>query len=291
MADFTKTTMDVYLPEVWSAKSTVTYRTNTVLEALMDHTWEPELGVGKGDSVKIPGFTQNQRTDVNARSTFGTGAALTFNANTEVSITLPVNKMPIYAYRIPVEMSLQVRAGYISKFTEAGGQAIAQYVDYDLASDNTDGLDFFSQTVGADGVDLDDTNVLAAETYLNNANAPDSDRFFVYSPATRASLMQNEVYRNSLFGSVGNLKATAGPGFQGKIYTLNCYMSNNLEGGTLGKKNAVWQREAIAFAAQQKIKWLHDVNIEDGLFDQYACYMCYGRIMVKPTFGVECDGK
>jgi hypothetical protein len=290
MADMTKTTLDVFLPEVWSAKTTVTYRTNTVLEPLMDHTWEPELGVGKGDTINIPGFTQNQRTDVNARSTFGTGAAITFNANTEAQIQLAVNKMPIYAYRIPVEMSLQVQPGYIAKFTKAGGEAIAQYVDYDLASDGTDGLDYFT-AIGADNVDVTEDIILDGETNLNNVNAPNDNRYFVYSPSTRASLMQIESLRNQLYASFAKFQGNKGAGYQGTILTLDCYMSNNLEAGTAGKKNAIFHKEAIAYAAQQNVKWVNQFNLADGLFNEYACYMCYGRKMIKGTFGREVDGK
>ena len=80
-ADMTATTMATYLPEVWSKKATVTYRSNVVLPDLMDRSWEPEIGVGRGDTVNIPNFTQN--TTAVKRSTFGTGAALTFDAVTE----------------------------------------------------------------------------------------------------------------------------------------------------------------------------------------------------------------
>ena len=64
MADMTATTMATYLNEVWSPLATITYRSMAILPPLMDRRWEPEIGVGKGDTVNIPNFSQNARTNV-----------------------------------------------------------------------------------------------------------------------------------------------------------------------------------------------------------------------------------
>lgn len=291
MADMTKNTMDKWLPEVWSALANVTYRSNVVIVPLLDHRWEPELGVGKGDTVNIPGFTQNQASDVTTRSTFGTGASLSWNANTEGQTQLVVDKMQIDAYRMPVEMSLQAMANYDTLLTEGIGQALALKVDSDLASDGTNGLDAFT-AIGSDNVDVSEDTILQGETNLNNNNAPVEGRNFVMSPATRASIIQIDVLRNQLYSTVmGQVVGDTSPGFMGKILTLNCYMSNNLASGTSGKKNAIFQTEAIAFAAQQEVKIVKDLNVEDGLFDQVVGYLVYGRKMVKSAFGREVDGK
>lgn len=291
MADMTGTTMATYLPEQWSAMASVTYRTNTVNVPLLDHRWEPELGVGRGDTVNIPAFTQNARTDVNERGTFGTGAALTFNANTESQIQLVVDTMIYDAYRYPVEMNVQKMAVYDSLLTEGIGQALAQYIDYDISSDGTNGFDAFT-AIGTDNVDVTDDVVLQAETNLNDNNAPLAGRFGVISPATRASFMKIESYRNQLYAnSVGNMSGKKGAGYLGQIYTIDWYMSNNLEAGTSGKKNFVGHMEAIAIATQANVEMLRDINIEDGIFYQTVGYMVYGIKQVKSSFGREVAGK
>jgi len=293
VGDMTATTMATYLPEVWSSLVNVSYHTAVVLADLMDRRWEPELGVGKGDTVNIPAFTQKGRSYVNKRATFGTGAALTFNYITEGQIQLKADQMAIYAFRMPVEMSAQSMAKYEKLLVDSAGPSIAEQVDYELASDNTNGLDAFTTyVVGADNVDVTDDVILEAETNLNNVNAPLDGRFFAMSPATRASLMQIEVIRNQLYNkSVGNLEGSKGQGYMGKIYTLDCYMSNNLEAGTSGKKNAIWHQFAIAFAEQQSVKIEKGLNIADGLFNEYAAYNVYGFKQIKETFGNEVDGK
>jgi len=297
MADMTALTMASWLPEVWSPLASIAFRTNTVLAPLLDHSWESELGPGRGDTVNIPSFAQNQRSQTTTRATFGTGAALTFNAVTEGQTQLKVDTMETDAHRMPVEMSLQAMPGYVVRLTQGMGQAIAQKVDYKIASDDTNGFDVFT-AIGTDNTDVSDDTVLEGETALNDAFAPTGDRFFVVSPATRASLIKVEAYRNSLYATaVGNLPGDVGMepfsmnGYMGQIYTLKVYMSGNLEAGTSGKKNAMFHREAIAMVMQQDVTVVGGLNIADGLFNEYAAYCVFGIKLVKTAVGREVDGK
>ena len=237
MTVFNATTMATYLPEQWSSLATVTYRSNIVLPDLMDRRWEPELGVGRGSTVNIPTFSQNDTAI--ARSTFGTGAALTFDAVQEAQVQVVVNKMAYKAFRMPAEMSVQAMSIYVPLLTEGIGMACALYVDNQLAADNSNGLDAFSTVIGTDNVDVTDDNILTIETTLDGVNAPPADRYLVVSTATRASLLKVDVIRNQLYSaSVGNLKGDRGPGYLGDVYKWHVYQSNNLEAGSAGKKNA-----------------------------------------------------
>src|SRR3990167_5770765 len=130
MAEMTKTTMDVYLPEVWSALPSITYRQTQLIWPLLDHRWEPEV-VGQGDTINVANFTQNTRSNVAKRSTFGTGASITFVATTEVQTQIVVNQMAIDPHRMPVEMSVQTMPMYKTLLLEGIGQALAQQMDYD----------------------------------------------------------------------------------------------------------------------------------------------------------------
>lgn len=280
-------TMGTYLQEIWSLKATIAYRSNVVLPNLVDRSWEPDTGVGRGDTINIPSFSQN--SSATKRSTFGTGAELTWSATQETQTQLLINQLAYKAYRQPVEMNAQQLSIYEPLLISGIGQAIMLTVDSEIAGT---GIDGFSQVVGSDNVDVTDDDILTSEYYLNNANAPVEDRFAVVSPATRNSLMKVDVYRNNLYaGSSGNLQGDKGAGFIGSVYTLDFYMSNNLEGGTAGKKNGVFQREAIAYAEQTGINVVNDLNIQDGLFMQTAGYLVYGFIEVKGNHGVELDGK
>jgi hypothetical protein len=289
MANMTATTMATWLPEVWSERATITYRSNVVLPNLMDRSWESEIGEGRGDTVNIPNFTQN--TSAQKRSTFGTGASLTMDAVTESQTQLLINQLAYKGFSMPVEMALQTMPGYLTRLSDGIGQAIALKVDSELAADNSNGLDAFT-AIGTDNEDVIEDTLLAGETNLGDQNAPLEDRFLVVSPATRASLMKIEAFRSSLYaGAIGNVNGDAGRGFLGRVYTYDIYESNNLESGTSGKKNAMFQREAIAFAEQQGVKIVKDLNIEDGLLNQMVGFSVYGFKMVKLAFGREIAGK
>ncbi len=284
--DMNATTMQTWVPEVWSSLANLSYHTAVVLPALMDRRWEPELGVGKGDTVNIPQFTQKGRAFVNKRSTFGTGASLTFNYVAESQDQLVANQMAIYAFRMPVEMSAQKMAKYEQLLTDAAGPSIAEQVDYELASGDTYGLDALATDIGADNVDVTDDLIIEGETNLNTVNAPLEDRFFVFSTGTFGTLRAVEKFANMLYkSSAGNIPQNVGQGYVGDIYSLHCYMSNNLETVSSGKKNFIFHRYALAFAEQVSVKIEKGLNIADGLFNEYAAYNVYGSLMVKDTFG------
>lgn len=293
-ADMTTTTMATWTPAVWSAKPTVTYRSNVVNVKLLDHTWEPELGVGRGNIVNIAGFTQNNSAKNRGAGTgtFGTGASMTYDAVTESQLQLTVNRLYYKAFRMPKEAQAQVMPSYIPMLLKGHGEAIALQVDADIAGDNTNGFDAFTATVGTDNVDLTEDDVLTADLDLNNENAGVNERFAVCSPASINSLRKIEAFRNSLYASVmGSIPADKGAGYISKIATFDLYMSNDLEAGTAGKKNAFFHREAIAYAEQIGVTADHQINQEDGLFDQYMSYMTCGFRMIKNAFGVEMAGK
>lgn len=288
MPDMTSTTLATYLQEIWSQLATVIYSAETMLEPLMDHRWEPETGVGRGDTINIPTFTP--ATSSQKRSTFGTGAGLTFTAVTESQVQLLVDQMAYQAFQLPVEMSLQTMTTYVPALTADIGGAIAQQIETELASDNTNGLDAFT-AVGTDNEAITEDLILDTEDVLNNINAKMDSRYLVVSPATRSDLLRIEIYRNSLYASLAALAAEKGQGFLGRINSLDVYMSNKLESGTNGKKNAMFQREAIAFAGQSGIKVVKDLEISEGLFEAVAGWRVYGFKLVKASHGREVDAR
>ena len=88
-ADMTASTLDKHLKETWSDIIYVEYRTNAIIAPLLDHTWEPELQAGGGDTVRVANFIQNAKANTTVRGslgsgTFGTGAAITWVASTDV---------------------------------------------------------------------------------------------------------------------------------------------------------------------------------------------------------------
>ena len=289
MADFTATTAATWLPEKWSPLATITERSNTPLWDTFDHRWEPEV-VGGGDTVNIPGFSQN--ASANKRSTFGTAAALSFEAVTEAQSQLLINQMAYKGYRLPVELNPQVIANYTPLLVNGIGTAIALQKDTDVGGDNTNGIDSFTTFVGTDNIDITDDNIVTAMVNLDAQNAPMDSRYFVVSPASKGSVIKIEPARNSLYAAVlGSMNVDKGRGYFGHYMTFDFVESNNLEAGASGKKNGAYHTEAIAVASQSKISIEKDLNIEDGLLLQVVGWETYGFKKVKDAYGNEVDGK
>lgn len=300
MANMTATTMATYLAEVWSRLTSIEYKSNVVLPDRFDRRWEPEIGVGRGDTVNIPRFTQNGNL-VNTgspahvgqkRSTFGTSAALVFTAVTEAQIQLLIDQMAIEGYNIPAEISAQAMLQYEPLLTRGIGEAIALQIDFELADTLIDAF----PAVGTDNVDITDDDILECETNLDNVNAPMAMRTLVLSPASRGSLMKIEAIRNQLYkDTVGNINRNA-PGFLGNVYSFDVFRSNNLENGSSGKKNGAFQMEAAAFAQQKGITVERQLQIVgsgalDSLVVTVVGYSTYGFKEIVNAFGNELDGK
>lgn len=293
MTGGTAGTMATWTKEVWSDIATVTYRPKVILAPLLDRRWEPELGVGAGDTVNIPAFSQN--SGAVARSTFGTAAGLSSEliATTESQVQLIVNLMAIYGFSMPKEGKVQAAPSYYKRLIEGVGESLALFMDARIGSDNTNGFDGFSTVVGTDNVDITEDNFITCMTNLNNANAPLEGRAFVVSPASFGSIVTIESLRNQLYGrSTGNVDVNKGQGpIGGPIYTFMLYMSNNLEAGTSGKKNAAFQKEAIALCVQQGVDIDHEYSVVDGMIEYVAGSIIFGLKEVKDSFGNEVDGK
>lgn len=294
MADMTTVTMASWTPAVWSAKPNTTYRSNVVLSPLIDHQWESELGVGRGNRVNVAGFTQNNAAKNRGAGTgtFGTGAAVTFDAVTEGQTTITVDRFYYKAFRVPVEAEPQAIPSYINMVLKGHGEAIALQEDEDLGDDTTNGIDAFTTTAGADNVDITDDTLLEIATDLNNQNAPSSGRKGVVSPASWASMMKVEAIRNSDYAqTIGNLEGDKSAGRVGRVLGFEMYMSNNLPAGTNGKKNAFFHTEAIAYIGQAKLQTMSGDNIADGVFKERITFMTCGFRMMKVAFGVEVAGR
>jgi hypothetical protein len=294
MADMTGTTLATWLPEVWSRIATVTYRSNVVYNPLFDHRWEPEIGLSRGDTVNIPGFTQNSSASNRGAGTgtFGTGASITFDAVTESQVQLKVNRLYYKAWRMPIEMVGQVMAPYPTLLMDGAAQACVLQEDTDMSADGTDGVDSFTTVVGTDNVDITEDSLFTVNTNMDNQNAPAIGRAVVLSPASWASVLKIDSVRNQLYrDTLGSLQGDRTAGFMGRFLTFDFYMSNNNEAGTSGKKNAAFYKEAIAVARQMNLASLTQTNLADGIFQEHVTFMTMGFKKVVDGYGNELDGK
>ena len=80
------------------------------------------------------------------------------------------------------------------------------------------------------------------------------------------------------------------------VYSLAVFRSNNLENGTAGKRNGVFQMESAAFAMQKGITVVRQLQIagtaaKDSLVQTVVGYAVYGFIEIADNFGNQLNGK
>ena len=139
-----------------------------------------------------------------------------------------------------------------NEYQQKLGYALAKDVDSNLGID----VAGYTQTVGTLGTPLSDANVLAAVQLLDNADAPQTERFFLMSPAEKVAKLALDRWSNALY--IGNNNMPSKDGQLGDMYGLNLGITTNLVKPTAGQaNNFIFQREALALVMQRTPKSPH----------------------------------
>lgn len=256
--DMTITTGDVFLPEVWSRELQRATQATLVLWNLIKRFDEDVAG--GGDLLTVPKIS-NIVANVKAANT-----QVTLNAPTEDKFQMNINRHFESSYLVEDRLKVQSKYNVLQEYSPKAGYAIAQKMDADIAGLYS-GL---SQSVGNATTKLSDANLLRAIQYLDDADAPQTERYFVIKPAVLHQLRLLDKFSrfdalgfspNPASGAGGLSNGSAvvrriGPnGFVGIVYNVEIYMSTNLveEAGTSDTvHNLLFQREAFAGAQQEK---------------------------------------
>jgi len=255
--DMTITTGDVFLPEVWSRETQRATEAALVLANLVKR-FDSELTDG-GDLLRVP-LVSNLTANSKAANT-----QVTLNAPTETAFTMNINRHFEASYLVEDRLKAQSKYNLMEQYSGKAGYAIGQRIDTDVAGLYS-GL---SQTVGNATTDITDANIVRAIQYLDDADAPQTERYFVIKPAGLAHIRQIDKFsRFDALGIVPSVQTSGGlanggsvvrrigpNGFVGTIYNLETYMSTNLteESGTSDTiHNLLFHKEAFALGMQLK---------------------------------------
>lgn len=253
----TITTGDVFLPEVWSRETQRATEASLVLANLVKR-FDEELSDG-GDVLHVPKVS-NLTAYAKAANT-----QVTLNAPTETEFTMNINRHYESSYLVEDRLKALAKYNVLDEYSKKSGYAIAQRIDSDLAGLYS-GL---SQYVGNSTTDITDANIVRAIQFLDDANAPQMDRYFVIKPAGLAhiraidkfsrydslGIAPSVVVNGGLANGNGIVKRIGPNGFVGVIYNLEVYMTTNLveEAGTSDVvHNLVFQKEAFALGMRLK---------------------------------------
>lgn len=288
----TITTGDVFLPEIWSKETQRATEATLVLSNLVKR-FDSDVADG-GDTLHVPKVS-NVSAYAKAANT-----QVTLNAPSETSFDMSINRHFESSYLVEDRLSTQAAYRVLEEYSPKAGYAVAAQMDSDLAGLYS-GL---SQTVGNSTTDITDANIVRAIQYLDDANAPQTERYFVLKPAGLAHIRQIQkfseyqmlgvtptpIVSGGLAQASGGAVRRIGPnGFVGTIYNLEVYMSTNLteESGTSDTvHNLIFQKEAFALAVQKKARMQFQYKQEYlGTLATTDSLWGYGEY--RDTFGVD----
>ena len=271
-ATATTTTLANIIPEIWGEKMNDYYKAE--LKTASFFTDLSSDIVGGGDTVYVPNITA---MTAHAKTT---GTAVTVNNPTDTNITLLVQTKIECSFAIEDMDGSQIKQsyGYIGRQAMNAAHEVAEA--YELAIIAL--FPAFSQVVGTSAAALADSNILRSLQYLDEADAPVSDRAFFMSPKQ----VRSDLGAIDKFSLLVNTNG-ADPVLKGQVgflYGVPVVMSSNI-GATLGSANScLAHKDAIVHANTGMVTQSN--YVPEQLATITTSYMRYGCIENRDTSGV-----
>lgn len=276
--DVTTTTLDAWAPNVWASEVLRARESRLVLVPLVKH-YDRDIQA-YGQTVEIPNMS-NLTANAKVANT-----QVTLNAPTETKTTITINQYWEVSALIEDNADAQSRYDVVNEYRQKCGYGIAEKMDSFVANDMTDN---FTETVGAYGTPINDTNFRAAVRILDDAKAPESDRYFVVTPQGKEEMLGVDKFvRYDAIGVGGSNANPIKTGRIGSLYDVEVLMSQNLvvEGATPTQNNSLFfQREAYAIAVQMSPKFERQRKTEY-LADLVVCSALWGGEVLRADHGV-----
>ncbi|MCR4307663.1 MAG: hypothetical protein NUV80_03810 [Candidatus Berkelbacteria bacterium] len=244
----TITTGAVFAPDVWSNELQIAREDNLVMAKLVKRR-DVDVKTA-GATLELP-FVSNINANAKTANT-----EVTFNAPTETKVTVTLNRHFESSFLIEDRLDIQSQYDLAQQYREKAGFALAKQVDTDL----TGLYSGLTQTTGTGMTSLTEANVVRAIQYLDDANAPESDRAFVVKPATMNHLRQISRFTEYQMVNDGSAPMIGGQGGMVRnVFGVPIYMSTNIAqvSGTPGIVHNLLFHRDFAVLAMQK-----DVSIE-----------------------------
>ena len=271
----TITTGANFIPEIWSKEYQLATQANLVAAGLCMR-FDKDV-MQKGDTIHVPKVSNLTTTTKSANT------AVTFQSPTEDKVDINITTYVEASFLIEDNLDAQSQYALAEIYKKKAIYANSKKID-------TDVLALYSsvtQTVGTDGVPPTDQQILRAIQYLDDADAPDTERCFVMKPALKNSLLQIDKYVNSDYTGLGDIPVKTG--LFGQRYGLLFYVSTNVPAGATGSINIIMHKEAYCAAIQKNAEMKSDYILEYA-GTGYVCKSLYGVSVYRAAFGCQVLG-
>lgn len=233
MANFTTTTHDVFLPNVWAKMAMMAWeRAFVSAKRILDFSADARNG---GKTVEIPQITNLSTNAV------GSDGAYVGQAPTEVKYTITMNRWREASISVPDIVKVQASYPLLERYTKKIGYALAQDIEQQI-------LDLYAglaNQVGASGVAVTDDTLLNAIQILDEGDAPLADRTLIMRPASKRALMKIDKFVDA--AKTGLTKGAQITGLFGELYGIPAFFSNDVRSSS-GIHNLLFHKEAFGIA-------------------------------------------
>ena len=216
-----------HIPELWSADTIDAVEGNIVMAPNVQRKWEASLTVG--DILNI-GYISNPTASTKTANS-NISLEVIGPSSAEASETITVNTHQYVAFGVENITAVQSKTDLRQKYTGKAGYALASAVDTNLAALPAS----FSQIVGTLGVELTYDNLLRASQYLDDANAPETDRYIIIGPAAKAGLLKLEEFKSSDYVGPDTAGRALRDAYVGRIFGASTFSTTLVNSPSAGQ--------------------------------------------------------
>lgn len=270
MANVTKSTTDVFLGEMWS--DAVLEFAQKRMQLRNQVTDFSALATGV-DRINIPQVKEDTKRDKSADS------AVTYDANTDTSRTIPLDQHIYEAKRIEDIANVQSNQSLFEVYASSMGYSLAKGVEAYLAS-KIQGHTQNLVTLATDDIILPAELRSGLELLLDqNYDYTDGDTFFYANPKAYMNLMgQGDFTESQKRGDAVNPIVS---GNVMEIYGMPVYPSTDWSEGGVNISGSVFKREAVYYAEQFGVRSQSAYDI-DHLATSVVVDMLFGCTLSHP---------
>jgi len=273
----TTTAGAVFIPEIWS-KNILLATENNLVAANCVERYDGEVSE-YGDIIRIPNIDNLAVTAVTELD------EVNYQTATEGQNTITIDKYYESSLLISDKLNKQSKYSLGAKYQEKCGYAVAKQVDSDVLGLYS-GL---SQDVGTGSTAISEANMLIANRYLDVADAPSSERYFIVNSYGKHDILGIDNFiRYEKTGKGGNASPLY-TGLIGELYGVQIYISNNVPTVATSPVTAhglFFQKEAFGLAMQMNPK-VEKSRIPERLADLCTTQVLYGVGELRDTFAVD----
>jgi len=251
---------------------------NMVISKLVDRK-DADVKAG-GTKINFPLVSELTTTAVSDNT------PVTFQANTETEVELSLNRHFESSFMLQDKTRIQSKYELARLYGQKAGQALMDKIEVDLAGLYS-GL---TQTQGTGTTALTEAMIVRAIQYLDDAKAPQTERYFVCKPAAMNNLRQ--IARFTEFQTTGGSKAPMVGGQRGfvvNLFGVDVHVTTNIQqvSGTPDIiHNLLFHRSAFALAMQKDISVEEDRR-PDYLGTGYVASALWGYTEMRDDHAVD----